>query len=407
MGFIDAIFGRKKYSEEKRVVDAIKTTDRSGRATRSVKYAESIMDAVPDMVFLVDTENMIIKSNDAARKLTGIDKDSLGIHLSSITGIDKEKALHGSVPGTIKATSGVVPVVFFSKEIFDSNGEKCTVLIAREDSLMANELKKKVDELNNSYSQLFGYKEMMEESYEEFKKVSKKKDEFVSMVAHELKTPLAAIHGFSELLKNEKVFSNPETRDKYLGITIRETERLNRLVSQILDLSRIDLGTMKLNIERVDFSEVIKTVDENLRQRAEAKGLTLEFQAEKIYIESDKERLIQIILNLTDNAVKYTERGGISVAAKLDGDDLLFSVSDTGVGIPEEHFRKIFTRFYEVDSSFSRKVGGTGLGLSIVKEIVELFGGKIWFESTYGKGTTFFLRLPAKYKPTDEKILGK
>ncbi|MBI5355125.1 MAG: PAS domain S-box protein [Candidatus Aenigmarchaeota archaeon] len=369
---------------------------------------ESILDSIPDMILVVDSENTIIKSNDSARKALGLAKDDIsGMHLNAVADIDMGKASHGSVPGTIKSVSGQIPTVFWAKRITDMQGEQCTIIVAKDDSGMATELKKKIDDLNSSYSQLFGYKEMMEESYEEFKKVSKKKDEFVSMVAHELKTPLAAIHGFSELLKNEKVFSDPKTREKYLGITIRETERLNRLVSQILDLSRIDLGTMNLNIERIDFSEILKIADENIRQRAEAKGLSLEFQIDRsIFIESDKERLIQIVLNLVDNAVKYTEHGSILVSAKADGTDIMFSVSDTGVGIPEEHFNKIFTRFYEVDSSFSRKVGGTGLGLSIVKEIVELFSGKIWFESKYGKGTTFFLRLPVKYRRPDEKITG-
>lgn len=380
MGFLGGILGKREYTEEKRMVDAIKSTDRSRRAGRSGEYVKSILGAIPDIVFIVDSENKVTVSNDAARKLLGGDGVE-GTLLSSITDVDLEKALHGSVEGRIKSKSGEVPAVFFGKDTIDLDGNPCIVLVAKVGPCT-------------------------KEGCEEFRKTGKKRDEFVYMVAHELKTPAAAIRGFSELLKNENVFSNRETREKYLETTIREAERLDRIVSQILCLSGMDVGAMKPVIGRVDLSEIMKIADDNIRQQAEAKGISLEFHAGNITIESDKELLMQIILNLVDNAVKYTVSGSVKVSAKLDGVGLLLSVSDTGIGIPEESFGKIFTRFYEVDPSLSRKDGGTGLGLSVVKEIVEVLNGKIWFESKYGEGTTFYLRLPAKYTAAEEKTTG-
>src|SRR3989344_5991865 len=162
MGFLDGIFGKKKYLEERKVVDAIKSAERSKRASRFGEYVESILDSVPDIILIVDSENAVIKSNDSARKALGIGKDDIsGMRLNSVADIDTEKALHGSVPGTIKSPSGMIPTVFWAKRITDMQGEQCTIIVAKDDSVMASELKKKVDDLNSSYAQLFGYKEMM------------------------------------------------------------------------------------------------------------------------------------------------------------------------------------------------------------------------------------------------------
>jgi signal transduction histidine kinase len=256
------------------------------------------------------------------------------------------------------------------------------------------------DKLNK---QLAEAQEKLNKNYKELQKLDVEKDEFISIAAHELKTPMTAVRGFSQLLQNEKVINDSEARNKYLKIIETELNRLSKLVTETLDLSRMDLGTMKFAIEEVDSYKMMDDIKENMTQRIKDKGMVLNFKLEKVLptIVTDRERLKEILINLVDNAIKYSEKGSITVEAQKEGEYLKFSVSDTGIGIPEEHFDKIFKRFSQVESSLTRKVGGTGLGLSICKELVEALGGKIGFTSKFGVGTTFYFTLPMKYK---EKI---
>jgi signal transduction histidine kinase len=240
----------------------------------------------------------------------------------------------------------------------------------------------------------------LKNSFRELKKLDKEKDEFISIAAHELKTPMTAIHGFSQLLEDEKIIKDAEKRNKYLKIIENEIKRLSKLVTETLDLSRMDLGTMKFVIENVDVIKLIEEIKDAMTQRAIAKSLKLNFNMDPNLqnIKTDKERLKEIFINLIDNAIKYTEKGGIEVEFHREGDYIKFSVSDTGIGIPKEYFDKIFKRFFQVESHLTRKVGGAGLGLSICKELVQALDGKIWFESKVSKGTTFYFTLPIKYK---------
>lgn len=277
------------------------------------------------------------------------------------------------------------------------------------------ELNQKVKELTETKTALLNMMEDMEETnkelvqtQEELKKALKelrimdeKKDQFISIAAHELKTPLTSIHGFSQLLQNRKVASNAKERDKYLKIMDRESKRLANLVSQILDLSRIDLGTVKLSFEEVDVNKFMQGIEREMRIQIKEKGLTSAFKLEKGLpkITTDREKLTEVIINLINNAVKYTPKGKITVRVSREGEDLHFMVKDTGVGISKENQDKIFERFYQVDSSFTRKAGGTGLGLALCKEFVELLGGKIWVKSEEGKGSEFHFTLPIKGAP--------
>ena len=249
-----------------------------------------------------------------------------------------------------------------------------------------------VDEANKK---LLEAQEKLQRSYEELKRVDEKKDEFISIAAHELKTPITAIHGFSQLLQNDKIIENKEMRKKFLKIIDKETKRLGNLVTDILDLSRIDLGTIKFNYQKVDLYEVLESIkrEANVLIR---EGLEINYEIEKGLpkIITDRERLVQILLNLINNAVKYTPKGKITVGVKKEGAFIHFYVKDTGIGIAKAQREKIFERFYQIDSSYTRKKGGTGLGLSLCKEFVERLGGRIWVESKLRKGSTFHFTLP-------------
>lgn len=238
----------------------------------------------------------------------------------------------------------------------------------------------------------------LKKSMVELKALDSEKDKFISIAAHELKTPMTAIHGFTQLLEDEKTIRDPVARNKYLKIIEREIDRLAQLVTEVLDLSRIDIGALKLAIEPVDIPQMMDSVAEAIAVKAKEKGLSLGINIEPGLpkLQADKEKLREIVINLISNAIKYTEKGSITVSVSRDGGNIKFSVADTGIGIPKEHFGNMFTRFYQVQNPLTRIAGSSGLGLSICKEFVEVMGGKIWFESALGKGSTFYFTLPVK-----------
>ncbi len=225
-----------------------------------------------------------------------------------------------------------------------------------------------------------------------------KKDQFISIAAHELKTPLTSIHGFSQLLQNRKISNNFTKRNKYLKIMDHETKRLGKLVSDILDLSRIDLGTVRIALSSVDLNSFMENIQKEMEIHIRGKNLKSEYDIEKHLpkIITDSEKLSEILINLINNAVKYSEKGKITVKAFVEDGHVHFIVKDTGIGIPENQYGKIFDRFYQIDSTYTRKVGGTGLGLSLCKEFVEILGGSIWVKSDVGKGSEFHFTMPFK-----------
>lgn len=224
------------------------------------------------------------------------------------------------------------------------------------------------------------------------------RSDFVANVSHELRTPLTAIHGFIETLQ-DTLHKHPERALRHLEIMHHETSRLTALINDLLHLSRLEAPGAQLNLEELDLAAVGRDVAELCRRAAEQKGLQLSFSAEEglPLIRADEGLVRQAILNLIDNAVKYTEPGGrVHVAVGRDGEGVRLLVKDTGVGIPRDALTRVFERFYRVDKARSRREGGTGLGLSIVKHIVESHKGRLHIDSELGRGTTIGFTLPAE-----------
>jgi signal transduction histidine kinase len=257
---------------------------------------------------------------------------------------------------------------------------------------------KRTVQLEDSNRKLKKAEGSLRKNYKELKKLDVKKDEFISIAAHELKTPLTVMSGYANLLKDEKVIRNQNKRKRFLDIIEDESKRQAQLVSEILDLSRIDLGVMKYVIEELNLYEFIKSLEDQFGPKIKENGLSYEFRIEDKLpkIETDKEKLYEILMNLINNAIKFTSEGKITVKIERNGDYIQFSVADTGIGISRKYYNKLFTRFFQVDSSYTRSVGGTGLGLSLCKEYTEKLGGDIWLKSKVGKGTTFYFRIPIK-----------
>ena len=232
----------------------------------------------------------------------------------------------------------------------------------------------------------------------ELRRLERVRTDFVANVSHELRTPLTAIKGFIETLQ-EGAAEDAVTRRRFLDIMARETDRLVALISDLLDLSRLESRSVEFRPQPVSLPEVAETVILLFRAKAEGKGLKLSssFPAGLPPVLADEAMLRQVFINLLDNAVKYTPSGEIRVRAFPDAaaGRVVVEVSDTGIGIPRQHLGRIFERFYRVDRARSRELGGTGLGLSIVRHIVELHGGRVEVESEVGVGSTFRFSLPA------------
>jgi signal transduction histidine kinase len=240
----------------------------------------------------------------------------------------------------------------------------------------------------------------LERSNKKLRELDKKKDEFISIASHELQTPMASIKGFSQLLQDDKTFKDPKKRKKYLKIMEDESTRMSKMVKNMLSLSRIDMGTMKFDVETVNVNGFLEEIGLEMERISEKRGLKLTVHSTKGLpkMRTDKEKLRQILINLITNSIKYTEKGSITVDAIKKGKSIQFSVTDTGIGIPEKEQKKIFDRFYQIESPETRKVLGAGLGLSIVREYIRLMGGRIWLESKVGKGSTFYFTLPIKFR---------
>jgi two-component system phosphate regulon sensor histidine kinase PhoR len=222
------------------------------------------------------------------------------------------------------------------------------------------------------------------------------RSEFVANVSHELKTPIAAVKGFAETLLGGAV-KDEETARSFLQIIFDESERLNRLIGDILELSKIESRRVPLMFSPIELESFAAKTFTLLEPEANRKHITLHCKVESgLYVEADEDRLRQIIMNLLANGINYTPDGGrvtLSVLAP-DNDHIRFQISDTGIGIPKKDLSRIFERFYRVDKARSRSSGGTGLGLSIVKHLVELHKGTVSVTSTVGVGTTFTIDLP-------------
>lgn len=241
-------------------------------------------------------------------------------------------------------------------------------------------------------------------------KEERERKQFVSNVSHELRTPLTSVHSYVEAL-SDGAWQDKEIAPKFLTVIQNETDRMIRMINDLLSLSRMDSGTTKLNLEYVNIKELFNYIlnrfdmiikknenDEN------SKKYTIEryFTSKDLWVEIDTDKFTQVIDNIMNNAIKYSPDGGVITTRLLETHNhVILSISDQGLGIPRKDLGRIFDRFFRVDKARSRKQGGTGLGLAISKEVVNMLGGQIWVDSVEGKGSTFYISLP--YVPYEEE----
>ena len=239
-------------------------------------------------------------------------------------------------------------------------------------------------------------------------KEEQERKEFVSNVSHELRTPLTSVKSYVEAL-SDGAWQDKEIAPQFLKVVQDETERMIRMINDLLSLSRMDAGTTKLNLEYVNINElfnyILNRFDMIIKKEEDPKKkkYTIErfFTKKDLWVEIDTDKFTQVIDNIMNNAIKYSPDGGVITARLLETHNhVIMSISDQGLGIPRKDLSHIFDRFFRVDKARSRKQGGTGLGLAISKEVVNMLGGQIWVDSVEGKGSTFYISLP--YVPYEE-----
>lgn len=290
-------------------------------------------------------------------------------------------------------------------------------LIANQDELMLDFSSNERDLILNAYFSLIqresgfisGLVCVLHDVTEQ-QKIDNDRKQFVSNVSHELRTPLTSLRSYIEAL-SDGAWKDPEVAPGFLKVTQEETDRMIRMINELLSLSRMDSGTTRVDMELVNINElfnyVLNRFDMILKKDDNpAKYYTIkrEFTKRDLWVEIDTDKFTQVLDNIMNNAIKYSPDGGVVTCRLLEThNQVIISISDQGLGIPRADLNHVFDRFFRVDKARSRAQGGTGLGLAISKEVVQMLGGRIWVDSVEGKGSTFYISLP--YEPYEEEDL--
>jgi signal transduction histidine kinase len=227
------------------------------------------------------------------------------------------------------------------------------------------------------------------------------KSQLLSTVSHELRTPLASIKGFATTLLRQDVRWDETTQRDFLRIIEEEADRLTEIIDNLLDMSQLEAGALRVDKEPLQLRTLIRDVVDEMRMRTEAHWFVVDLPAALPRVSADSRRIRQVLHNLLENAIKYSKSGQITISCEVEEADVLVSVSDQGEGIPVEFLNQVFERFFQIDGASTRRVGGSGLGLSISRGIVEAHGGRIWAESAPGRGSTFRFTLPQATNEND------
>ncbi len=361
--------------------------------------SDIILNSVEDGVVMIDAQGVIQLFNPASTRVTGW-------MAGEAVGLDYKLVLKLADDKNVSYTEEQHP---FSRVLLSKTSVRDTAanLISKEGKLIAIDI---------SASPLLAPDTSVQGSVGIFRDVTeqrreeKQRADFISTASHEMRTPVAAIEGYLALALNDKVAKVDIKAKGFLEKAHESTERLGKLFQDLLTSAKAEDGRLSSHPVAIEMGEYLEKLTEDLRFVAEKKGLGLEFvigaatgdnfaDASKVvkplyYVVADADRLREVITNLFDNAVKYTETGKISIGLTGDNKVVQFRIKDTGPGIPGEDQPHLFQKFYRVDNSATRTIGGTGLGLFICKKIVELYDGRIWVESIVGIGSTFFINLP-------------
>ena len=349
------------------------------------KRLHSILSYMTDGVLATNRRGQITMINDMAKKQLGVQKeDVLNKSILELLKIEDDYELRDLITQ--------IPELMIDSQ--DVNGEYLSLrvrfaLVRRESGFIS------------------GLVAVLHDTTEQ-EKEERERRLFVSNVSHELRTPLTSVKSYLEAL-DEGALYDPVAPD-FIKVSLDETNRMMRMVTDLLHLSRIDNATTQLDVELINFTAFITFIlnrFDKMRSQDEEKKYELvrDYPINSIWIEIDTDKMTQVIDNILNNAIKYSPDGGkITVSMKTTDDQMILSIKDQGLGIPKQDLPKIFDRFYRVDRARSRAQGGTGLGLAIAKEIIKQHNGFIWAKSEYGKGSTFTIVLPYDKDAVKEEV---
>ena len=349
------------------------------------KRLHSILSYMTDGVLATNRRGQITMINDMAKRQLGVESDdALNQNILELLKIEDEYELRDLITQSPE-------IMIYSQNV---NGEYISLrvrfaLIRRESGFIS------------------GLVAVLHDTTEQ-EKEERERRLFVSNVSHELRTPLTSVKSYLEAL-DEGALYEPVAPD-FIKVSLNETNRMMRMVTDLLHLSRIDNATSHLDVELINFTAFITFIlnrFDKMRSQDEDKKYELvrDYPINSVWIEIDTDKMTQVIDNILNNAIKYSPDGGkITVSMKTTDDQMILSISDQGLGIPKEDLPKIFDRFYRVDKARSRAQGGTGLGLAIAKEIIKQHNGFIWAKSEYGKGSTFTIVLPYDNDAVKEEV---
>ena len=352
---------------------------------QETKRLNSILSYMTDGVLATNRRGQITMINDMAKKQLGIVKEeALNKSILELLKIEEEYELRDLITQ--------IPELMIDSQ--NANGEYVNLrvrfaLIRRESGFIS------------------GLVAVLHDTTEQ-EKEERERRLFVSNVSHELRTPLTSVKSYLEAL-DEGALYDPVAPD-FIKVSLDETNRMMRMVTDLLHLSRIDNATTQLDVELINFTAFITFIlnrFDKMRSQDEEKKYELvrDYPINSVWIEIDTDKMTQVIDNILNNAIKYSPDGGkITVSMKTTEDQMILSIKDQGLGIPKQDLPKIFDRFYRVDRARSRAQGGTGLGLAIAKEIIKQHNGFIWAKSEYGKGSTFTIVLPYDKDAVKEEI---
>ena len=380
----------KVYSKDELGILSMAINDLSTKVEEAQETTESerrrlnsVLTHMTDGVIATDRRGIIVIINDKAMEMLNISQEmALGVSILKVLKIDQEYTLRKLLENEDEMQ-------------FDFSTDEVPVTLRGEFTLIQRET-----------GFISGIVCVLHDVTKQ-EKIENERKEFVSNVSHELRTPLTSMRSYLEALL-DGAWKDPEIAPQFLRVTQEETDRMIRMIKDLLDLSRMDSGRAVLDLEYLNvnelFDHVIKRFEMMIQssdKQSKAFSIKREFTERQLWVEVDADKMIQVLDNIMNNAIKYSPDGGTIKCGLVEtNDSVVLSISDEGMGIPKRDLTNVFDRFFRVDKARARSMGGTGLGLAISKEVVQQHKGKIWVESTEGKGTTFYISLP--YLPYEE-----
>ncbi|HJU69887.1 MAG TPA: ATP-binding protein [Gemmatimonadaceae bacterium] len=404
------------------------------QATRERDRLEMILQNVADPILVTDGKSNIILMNRQAEELfeltgttrndqTSIQRvrnnDTKVTSFISDFALTNDRARRAQVSLVRPSNGAALPMEMVSGKIFDERGEPMAIVSVLHDRTKEEENQRLYDELKRFSAELEdrvreATRDLEERNLrlqwqsQELEKAYRLKSEFLANMSHELRTPINALIGYTALML-DRIYGDltPKQEEGLHRIQV-SSQHLLALINDILDLAKIEAGKMPVHLERLSLNDLVHDVAVQMEPMVKRKGLEFNVQlpSEPVYMETDRTKVRQIVLNLISNAVKFTPRGSVSISARSTGSEVRIAVSDTGIGIRPQDLEVIFEEFRQVDQSRTREYGGTGLGLSITRKLIALLGGDIAVASQIGRGSTFTVTLPltSETLTSDEQV---